>query len=76
MGLPGSRFRTRWDLFIIFLVIYNVLVIPLDLAFNTTENFPDSLKFIDPLIDSFFAIDIILNFRTAIVTYDGALITV
>ena len=75
MGLPGSRFRTRWDLFIIMLVIYNVLVIPLDLAFNTTERFPESAQWVDPLIDTFFAIDIILNFRTAIVTYDGILIT-
>jgi hypothetical protein len=47
MILPTSASRTRWDLFIITLVVYNVIVIPLDLAFGTIESFPVYLKVFD-----------------------------
>jgi hypothetical protein len=74
MSLPHSTVRTRWDLFIILLVIYNVIIIPLDLAFATPDSYPPEIFWLDNVIDSFFAADIILNFRTALVTYDGQLI--
>jgi hypothetical protein len=52
MFLPNSLFKRRWDLFIIILVLYNVVLIPMEIGFNVGEMFPAWLLFLDYLIDS------------------------
>ena len=68
---PDSTFRMLWDLFILILVLYVSIVIPLRIGFSTTASTSDNLFFRDEgiyfgltlAIDFAFAIDVILNFR-------------
>ena len=58
----NSRFRLRWDLFVMLLAIYNCISIPFNAAFA-----PEASIFYDlfeSLVDVCFAIDIFINFRT------------
>lgn len=54
----------NWDLLIIFLALYNCILIPLNLAF--TKELTDSpvMNIIERIIDVLFIGDIVLNFRT------------
>ena len=64
-----SEFKSRWDWFIITLVVYNSALIPWSMAFDTSE--PAGLKALDYVIDIFFLGDIILNFRHAHIDKHG-----
>lgn len=55
--------RLRWDLFVILLVIYNCISIPLEIAFPESGNSLGS-TIVDNAIDICFALDIICNFLT------------
>jgi hypothetical protein len=59
----------KWDLIIIFLAIYNCVMIPMNVAFTNTQEFTNSLEFmlLERCIDLLFGIDIFLNFRTTFV---------
>ena len=59
-----NPFLQWWDLFIIFLAIYCSIALPLDLSFEppNLENY--AIKMANNIIDVFFFIDIIINFRT------------
>jgi hypothetical protein len=57
-----SKFRIRWDLFIIILALWNCIFIPFNVAFNVEEN--NLLKISDSLIDICFFLDILCNFFT------------
>jgi len=59
----------KWDLIIIFLAIYNCVMIPMNVAFTNTQEFTNSLEFmlLERCIDILFGIDIFLNFRTTFV---------
>ena len=61
----NSIARTRWDLLIIILALYNCVIIPLNVAF-TNLNFGSSIgaQVIDRIIDVLFFLDVVLNFRT------------
>ena len=59
----NGRFRLRWDLFIIILVIYNCISIPLEIAFPVTGE-DSSIVILGYLIDIAFASDIVFNFLT------------
>jgi hypothetical protein len=59
---PNAPFRQRWDIFIIVLVLYNVMLIPMELGLELETNTAWSV--IDYMVDLTFAIDIMLNFRT------------
>lgn len=67
--LPDSTFRVIWDMLISIGVIYNLLYIPI--IFLSDVSNPDvtdrSTNAFDILIDTFFFIDIILNFRTGFI---------
>lgn len=64
-----SVFKSRWDWFIIGLVVYNSALIPWSMAF-TTSDLP-GLKVLDYIIDSVFFVDIILNFCHAYIDKHG-----
>jgi len=57
-----GHFRMRWDLFIIALVVYNCIELPLSLAFEYESTVQSVFYY---LIDLCFLLDIVLNFRTS-----------
>eukprot|EP00163_Fabomonas_tropica_P023159 TRINITY_DN40451_c0_g1_i1.p1 TRINITY_DN40451_c0_g1~~TRINITY_DN40451_c0_g1_i1.p1 ORF type:complete len:800 (+),score=93.72 TRINITY_DN40451_c0_g1_i1:114-2513(+) len=60
---PASKIKQFWDLTVIAIVIYNVLLIPFRICFDYEAR--GALQVIEYTFDAFFALDILLNFRTA-----------
>jgi hypothetical protein len=56
--------KTRWDLVIIFLAIYNSFQIPFEIAFNPPKMKQPEFILLNSLIDFTFLMDIVINFRT------------
>lgn len=66
--LPNSRMRLAWDFFVLALVIYTAITLPLWLSFVDDDfDMPSSLAGLELVMDVLFVLDIILNFNTAIV---------
>ena len=63
---PDQNGRTIWDLVMFPLLAYIIVIIPLRIGFDITEPVGTFLWFFDVAIDVYFAIDIWVNFRTAI----------
>ena len=68
---PYGSFRTRWDLALILILCYNGYAIPLRLAFEREESIQSPVFWLDRIIDCVFLADVILNFRTGIVSATG-----
>lgn len=62
---PNKGFKIRWDLFIIFLSIYNSFMIPIQFAMPNTMDRVILVAVIDQIVDVIFAIDIVIMFRTS-----------
>lgn len=60
----NSKFRMRWDLYIIGLALYNCVTIPYEVAFNTKFTDHWSLAVINYIVDICFFLDVVMNFRT------------
>ena len=56
--------KTKWDLVIIFLAIYNSFQIPFEIAFNPEKMKSPGFIALNTSIDLVFLMDIIVNFRT------------
>ena len=56
--------KTKWDLVIIFLAIYNSFQIPFEIAFDPEDMKTAGFLVLNTLIDFVFLLDIIVNFRT------------
>jgi hypothetical protein len=54
-----------WELFLILLVIYSAWICPFELAF--LRDLPSELLLVENIVNSFFAIDIVLTFFLAYV---------
>ena len=71
-GIETSRYilrlndprKTKWDLIIIGLAIYNSFQIPFEIAFDPPNMKAPGFYVLNSLIDFFFLLDIIVNFRT------------
>jgi hypothetical protein len=65
-----SRFRVYWDLFIIFLAVYNCILIPIDVGFGSKFYGSNKLliQSIDGSLDVFFLLDFIFNFMTTFIS--------
>lgn len=62
----NSKFRIRWDLWIITLVMYNALETPLELAFE--QDFTSlGIVLFGYIVDLFFITDMAINFRTTFI---------
>jgi len=62
----NSKFRIRWDLWIIITVMYNALETPLELAFE--QDFTSlGIVLFGYIIDLFFITDMVINFRTTFI---------
>jgi len=64
MWRQNDTLRMNWDLLVIFLAIYNCIMIPLSLAFGADVGAAEALEGVERLVDVLFALDIFLNFRT------------
>ena len=60
-----SQTRIRWDLFIILLATVNCFQIPYNVAFSDIEETNIFLDVFNGLIDFFFMMDVLINFRTS-----------
>jgi hypothetical protein len=70
---PTSNFRSQWDIAQAFLLIYIAITLPFRLGFDQPTK-PWEFWFIfDLLVDLYFWVDIVLNFRTAVYTFEGEL---
>jgi len=59
---PNNKLRVLWDFYILLLVFYDLIIIPLQLAFDIP--FIHYLFALDIIVDASFLIDILLNFNT------------
>lgn len=66
----NSPKRIYWDTLILLMAMWNCIETPLSLAFGATEGLI-SITIINYTIDLFFYLDIMIAFRTSILTYDG-----
>mmetsp|Transcript_11963 Transcript_11963/g.14238 ORF Transcript_11963/g.14238 Transcript_11963/m.14238 type:complete len:723 (-) Transcript_11963:612-2780(-) len=60
---PDGSFRTRWDLSQLLVLSYVALLVPVRVCFNVETEGPAFI--IDLLVDSYFWIDIVVNFFSA-----------
>ena len=56
-----------WNIMVLILVMYTVVIIPLNFAFPSLDETPA----LDYTIDVLFVIDVVLNFRTAYLDHNG-----
>lgn len=61
--IPNSRFRTVWDILLVWLVVYNAFSLPFVVCFKVTQ--PTPLVVLDQCIDIIFYCDLLLNFITS-----------
>lgn len=64
----SSKYRLRWDIYIIVAAIYNSITIPLNIAFNPEFLSTILITSFESIIDLTFFIDIFLNFRTTYIS--------
>ncbi|KAL4497341.1 hypothetical protein ABPG72_011276 [Tetrahymena utriculariae] len=62
---PDSPFRISWDISIMILIIYAIVLIPFRVAFDPNDQFA-ILVSMDNIFDFIFLADLFLNFNTAI----------
>merc|ERR1711871_697731 len=69
---PESGRKFAWDLFIILLVLYNAVIIPVYFGFLFKP--PAAQQVLDTIVDCFFGVDIVLSFRTGYIREDGIMV--
>uniref|UniRef100_A0A4W5PXR8 Hyperpolarization activated cyclic nucleotide-gated potassium channel 4l n=1 Tax=Hucho hucho TaxID=62062 RepID=A0A4W5PXR8_9TELE len=62
--------RFYWDLIMLFLMVGNLIIIPVGITFFKDEHTPPWIVF-NVISDTLFLIDLVLNFRTGIVKEDN-----
>ena len=62
---PTGVWRKRWNKWLLLLVLWNIIFLPLNLCFVRGPD-PLSPRELDYVMDVFFLVDIILNFRTTL----------
>ncbi|XP_034031361.1 potassium/sodium hyperpolarization-activated cyclic nucleotide-gated channel 4-like [Thalassophryne amazonica] len=67
---PYSDFRFYWDLTMLLLMVGNLIIIPVGITFFKDEHTPPWIVF-NVASDTFFLVDLVLNFRTGIVKNDN-----
>lgn len=72
---PESRFTQVWDLAQLICIVYIAIAVPWRLGFDVTVAVTSVMFWWDVLIDSYFIVDVVLNFRLAYYTTDGELET-
>jgi hyperpolarization activated cyclic nucleotide-gated potassium channel 2 len=65
---PFSKFRFNWDILTVFVILCNVITLPLEFSIFDNRTELDGIKIFS---DIWFMIDIMLNFRTGTVVGNG-----
>ena len=73
MILPNGKFRSNWDVAQAVLLIYIAVTLPWRLGFDQPTDLWSFWFVVDLVIDVYFWADLVLNFRTAVYTWEGAL---
>jgi hypothetical protein len=68
---PVGYFRMNWDMLIILLLVYIALVIPFVVGFGVVLQAGKGLGAWEHVVDSLFMLDVLLNFRTGLVSKYG-----
>ena len=63
----NNKWRIRWDLAVIVLVVYNCISIPFEVAFEQKFTEHVILDILDFIIDAIFFLDLVINFFTTYV---------
>jgi hypothetical protein len=64
----SSKFRLRWDIYIICMALYNSISIPLSIAFQVDALDSIGITIFEAFVDLSFFIDVLLNFRTTYIS--------
>ena len=72
--LPFSRLRTAWDFLTMLMVLYTAIWLPMYVVHDITV--PMGVTVWEMVVDLTFLVDILLNFRTAYVEPEGAVLVV
>ena len=72
--LPHSSMRIAWDALRIIVLLYVAIVYPLRHAMDIYPGFGEPTFWLEALVDLFFIVDIVLEFRTAYTGDDGRLV--
>ncbi|OQS06854.1 tetrameric potassium-selective cyclic nucleotide gated channel-like [Thraustotheca clavata] len=72
---PTNPFKLEWDIFLGALIVYNVMSIPFQFAFQggyvgEDTRLPSFIS-LDYVVDVFFGIDMLITFRTAFIDEEG-----
>jgi len=70
---PSHPLKITWDLILAFFVLYSIITVPLRIGFNLYAPADSIIFWFDIFIDFFFALDVIVNFRSAIYRDTGEL---
>jgi Ca2+-binding EF-hand superfamily protein/CRP-like cAMP-binding protein len=71
---PESTTRTVWDLVQVGLLMYVLISVPLRIGFDVDVPFNSFGFWVDFLVDIYFLVDIVMNFRTAVYNIHGVLV--
>lgn len=62
--MPDNSYKTKWDIWVVFILLYVALTLPYQVAFQEESN--TRAKVIQFIVDGSFLIDIVLTFFTAV----------
>ena len=63
----SSKFSTNWDVFIIIITLLYAIFMPFQTAFNPDQELQLQFRLFLILINIFFILDLVVNFRTTFV---------
>jgi hypothetical protein len=69
----NDPFMRRWDALILILAIWSSIIVPFKVAFNPPVDF--QIEIFESVMYWFFIVDIMVQFRTSYITFEGQLIT-
>jgi len=72
---PFEQIRIRWDMFIMFIMIYVLLDIPFSLCFQIETKLPNAYEVWNLLVDFIFLVDIFFSFNTGYMDAEGELVS-
>ena len=71
---PDSRSRLRWDMAQVVALLYVALTVPIRTGFNQDLRPLDTGWWVELVVDCYFILDIVVNFRTGFHSHDGELV--
>jgi Ca2+-binding EF-hand superfamily protein len=72
---PADKLRKLWDVAQVVLLTYVALAVPYRMGFQKDVPFNTSWFWVEVVVDVYFMLDILINFRTAYRTEEGELVT-